>query len=177
MLVVRKASLDEADIILEMYNRIIDDTDGKVPSPKWTKGVYPDYNCVFEAIKKGEMYVALSDGIVAGALIRNHKMAPGYDEIEWDVKAPDEEIFVIHTMGVSPDFQHKGIASKLAEAVAEEGRRSGIKAIRLDVIDENYPPMKLFEKCGYKNHGQHILRYYGMTNTSFTLMELKLCVN
>ena len=48
-----------------------------------------------------QQYVAMVDGKPAGALIRNHVMAPGYEEIEWSLDIPAEEVFVIHTLTTS----------------------------------------------------------------------------
>ena len=177
MLEIRKARTGEAEAILEMYNKIIDDTEGKEASPRWTKGVYPDQACVSGAIEREEMYVAMVDGKPAGALIRNHVMAPGYEEIEWSLDIPAEEVFVIHTLGISPDFQHQSIASGLISAVVDEGRKTGVKAIRIDVIEGNYPAVRLFGKNGFSNHGKHVLHYDGMAETEFTLMELVLSVH
>ena len=171
---IRKPNLSEAQAILEMYERIIDDTEGKAETPRWERGIYPDYRYIEQAIASGDMIAAFSGVLPAGAIIRNHKMAPGYENVEWGIAVPAEEVYVIHTLGVSPDFQHKGVASKLAEAVEEDARKHGVKAIRLDVIDGNYPSVMLFEKLGYKNLGRHILDYPSQHNVGFTLMELVL---
>ena len=160
-----------------MYDSIVDDTDGKAASPRWTKGVYPGLAYIEEAIKSGEMFAAFDDGVPVGAVIMNHRMAPGYEEAEWKLDAARDEIAVIHTLGVSPAAQHRGIASRLAEKVAEEAGRGGMKAVRLDVIDGNYPSVRLFEKLGYINHGDHVLKYDGMDGVPFTLMELVLDVH
>lgn len=175
MIEIRKPSAEDAEAIYMMYDAIVDDTEGRTEaSPKWTKGVYPGLEYINGAIERGEMFAAFDDGIVAGAVIRNGRMAPGYEDVEWSVEAGADEVFVIHTLGVSPHHQHRGIASLLTERVARDALESGRKAVRLDVIDGNYPSVKLFEKLGFINHGQHILRYDGMDGVPFTLMELPI---
>ena len=174
MIEIRKAQTGDAAGILEMYEAIIDDTEGKAATPRWEKGVYPNLRYIEQAIANGELIVALDGGKPVGGVIRNHEAAAGYERVKWGVEASRSEVYVIHTLGVSPDFQHKGVASKLAEAVEEDAREHGVKAIRLDVIDGNYPSVMLFEKLGYENLGRHILDYPSQHNVGFTLMELVL---
>ena len=126
MVEIRKPVPAEAGAIYMMYDSIVDDTDGKAASPRWTKGVYPGLAYIEEAIKSGEMFAAFDDGVPVGAVIMNHRMAPGYEEAEWKLDAARDEIAVIHTLGVSPAAQHRGIASRLAEKVAEEAGRGGM---------------------------------------------------
>ena len=178
MIEIRKADVSDTDALLEMYNAIIDDTDGKSESPRWTKGVYPDRDYIAGAASRGEMYAAFENGIPVGALVRNHVMAPGYERVEWDSDSSPEKVYVIHTLGVSPACQHRGIASMLSKRLIEDARKEGIGSIRLDVIDGNIPSIRLYEKLGFRNHGRMVLDYGSVDDgVAFTLMELVLGVH
>ena len=177
MIEIRKAVMNEAEAILEMYNAIIDDTEGKEATPRWERDIYPNLSYIREAIDNKELIVAFEDGIPVGGIIRNHEMASGDEKVKWGIKADAGEIYTIHTLGVRPDHQHMNIASKLAERVAEDAKDDGMKAIRLDVIDGNYPSVKLFEKLGYSNLGRYVLDYPSQHGVGFTLMELVLSVH
>lgn len=178
MIEIRKADVSDTDVLLGMYNAIIDDTEGKSESPRWTKGVYPDRDYIAGAAGRGEIYAAFEDGRPVGALVRNHVMAPGYERVAWDADAAPEKVYVIHTLGVSPDCQHRGIASMLSERLIEDAGKEGIESIRLDVIDGNTPSVRLYEKLGFRNHGPAVLDYGSVEDgVAFTLMELVLGVH
>ena len=117
------------------------------------------------------MIAAFDAGVPVGAVVRNHVMAPGYERAGWKAEVSSSEVYVVHTLGIDPEHQHLGIASMLMEAVIDEARQDGMKAVRCDIIDGNAPSIKLFEKLGFINHGESILDYDGMDGVPFTLME------
>ena len=171
---IRKAAACDIDAALAMYEDIIDSTDGRSESPRWTKGIYPDRSYLEGAAERGELFLAFIDGRAAGGVVFNHKQASGYENVGWSVDASPCEVCTIHTLGVHPDFQHRKIATLLSRRVIEEAEREGMKAVRLDVIEGNTPSVKLYESMGFTNHGDHILRYEGMDDIPFTMMELVL---
>ena len=177
MIEIRKAQIGDATGILEMYEAIIDDTEGKAATPRWEKGVYPNLRYIEQAIANGELIVALDGGKPVGGVIRNHEAAAGYERVKWGVEASRSEVYVIHTLGIRPDHQHMNIATELAKRVAEDAKADGMKAIRLDVIDGNYPSVKLFEKLGYANYGRYVLDYPSQHGVGFTIMEFVLSVH
>lgn len=170
-MIVRFAEDIDLDKAVEMYDEIIDDTEGKAESPKWTKGIYPEREYLCNAIRNRELIIALDGDDIAGGIIFNHKCAPGYEDAPWAVEAAPDEVYTIHTLGVRPGYQHRGIASLLSEAVIEEAGKRGAKAVRLDVIEGNTPSILLYEKLGFINHGKHPLQYDSVSVTEFTLME------
>ncbi len=174
MLEIRKASEADLDDVCRMYDEIIDSTEGKECSPLWTKGVYPNRDYFRGTIERGELYLAFCDGCIAGGVVRNHRQADGYGDVPWDAAASPAEVYTIHTLGVHPAFQHRNIATEISRRVIDDARKDGMKAIRLDVIDGNYPSVLLYRRMGFTDHGQHILHYEGMDDIPFTMMELVL---
>lgn len=170
-MICRFAEDRDIDDVVAMYDEIIDDTDGKECSPRWTKGVYPERIYFRDVVKRRELIIALDGDCVVGGVVFNHKCAPGYENVPWAVDADSEHSYTIHTLGVHPSHQHKGIATHLADAVIEEARKNGAKAVRLDVIDGNTPSILLFEKLGFINHGKQPLQYDSVGDVAFTLME------
>ena len=49
-----------------------------------------------------------------------------------------------------PKYFGCGIGKALLDYAEIVGKQQGIKAIRLDTYEENFPAAKLYEKCGYK---------------------------
>ena len=168
---VRKAIEQDIKALGAMYDRIIDQQEACPTSPKWTKGVYPTEKSIGEEVRKGEVIAAFSGDTPVGAVIRNHIKATGYDECPWQVEAEAEEVFFIHTLGIDPDWQKRGVGRKLVEAVENDGRAHGMKAVRLDVILQNEPSKLLFLSMGYELHGVFTLYYDSVEPQPFMLFE------
>lgn len=168
---VRKAEERDIKELGVLYDMIIDQQEDCPTSPKWTKGVYPTEATVGEEVRKGEVLIALDGERIAGSVIRNHIKAPGYENVPWKIEAADDEVFFIHTLGIHPDMQKKGVGRKLVEAVEEDGRRHGMKAVRLDVILQNAPSKALFIASGYDYLGTYTLTYDSVEPQPFMIFE------
>jgi len=61
----------------------------------------------------------------------------------------------INDVYVSPEFRGKGIGKKLVVESLNRLKVEGVKAVRLTVLIENKPAVKLYEKFGFKiyQHG------------------------
>ena len=168
---VRKAEEKDIKELGALYDLIIDQQENMPTSPKWTKGVYPTEAAIGEEVRKGEVIVALMDNRIVGSVIRNHIKAPGYEKAPWGVEAPDDRVFFIHTLGIHPDYQKRGVGRKLVAAVEDDGRACGMKAVRLDVILQNTPSKALFMASGYNYLGTFTLIYDSVEPQPFMLFE------
>lgn len=59
----------------------------------------------------------------------------------------------IDNVVVAERFRGRGIATKLMEALFEEGRKRGIEAYTLEVRVSNAPAIHLYEKMGFVSEG------------------------
>lgn len=168
---VRKAEEKDIKELGALYDLIIDQQENMPTSPKWTKGVYPTEATIGEEVMKGEVIIALIDSKIVGSVIRNHIKAPGYEKAPWGVEAPDDRVFFIHTLGIHPDYQKRGVGRKLVAAVEDDGRACGMKAVRLDVILQNTPSKALFMASGYNYLGTFTLIYDSVEPQPFMLFE------
>lgn len=168
---VRKAEKEDIKELGILYDMIIDQQEFCPTSPKWTKGVYPTEATVGAEVGKGEVIIALDGDRIVGSIIRNHVKAPGYETAPWKADAADDEVFFIHTLGIHPDYQKKGVGRKLVAAVEDDGRENGMKAVRLDVILQNAPSKALFLASGYDYLGTFTLFYDSVEPQPFMLFE------
>ena len=88
--------------------------------------------------------------MIGGTVILNHLYEGAYEKGEWAVDCPYSEVFCVHTLVVDPACRGQGIASALLDFAAAEGRRAGMRALRLDVFEENAPAIALYEKKGFE---------------------------
>lgn len=58
-------------------------------------------------------------------------------------------LHLCHTLATNPDVQGKGIGKQMVEFCIRYAKENGYKAIRLDVVPENIPSRRLYEKCGF----------------------------
>ena len=78
---------------------------------------------------------------------------------------------MIHALGVHPDFHGKGYAKAMVRKAVAIAGESGMKAIRLDVLDGNIPADKLYQGMGFQ-YLASVQMYYEDTGwTSFKLYE------
>ena len=81
---------------------------------------------------------------------------------------------VIHALGVHPRFGGKGLGARMVEAAIAIARESGIKAIRLDVLEGNEPARRIYLACGFESITSVQMFYENTGLANFELFELAL---
>lgn len=168
---IRLAGADEYEAVKAFYYKLIDDMQEMEYHPKWQKGIYPSEEALKLALKNGEMYIFLDNGAVISAMRVNHSATEGYALGRWSIDAAEDEITVIHMLGVGLSAQGKGIAKDMVRFVIEKARRENQKAIRLDVLAGNIPAFRLYDSLGFEQVGDVELFYEDTGLTTFTLYE------
>ena len=146
------ADLDEVALLYDSINRYLAD---HTNYPGWKKDVYP----------------AREDGRIAGTVILEHKTEPAYGTVDWGLDLTAEEVMVVYTLAVHPDFLGTGIGKALMEAVIAFCREKQVKAIRLDVYEKNSPAIGLYKKYGFSYIGMVDLGYSHFGLDQFELYQ------
>lgn len=133
----------------QLYNDINDHLSSTVNYPGWRKGIYPNRETAKDGIREGCLYVAVYDGTIVGTMILRHEPEPAYLPVKWLKELDYEEVFVIYTFVVHPNFLGQGVAQTMLDFAAELGRHSNVKSLRLDVYEGNLPAISLYEKCSF----------------------------
>ena len=94
-----------------------------------------------------------------------------YGNPPWRVDAPDLETAVIHTLGVSPDFAGQGLGLDMMRQAAELAREKGWRALRLDVLEDNAPAQRFYERAGFVYIQTKQIWYESTGLASFLLYE------
>ncbi|MDP4089563.1 MAG: GNAT family N-acetyltransferase [Bacillota bacterium] len=149
-IVIELGKENDIDELEKLYNDLNDYFEAAVNYPGWKKGVYPIRQNAIDGVKNGNLYTARHDGKIVGSIILNHEPEPAYYNVTWQIESDYSKVFVIHTFVVHPEFMKFGIGRALLDFADEQGFKSKVKAIRLDVYEGNIPAVKLYEKCGYK---------------------------
>ena len=150
MVHIRVADNNDYELVRDFYWNLIDSFENMEYTPGWIKGIYPTEEYLSGSIENGELYIVEIEGRTAACMVVNHKYNEGYKKIKWSVDAADEELYVIHILGVRPEYMGKGIAKQMVGKVIEMARENNIKTIRLDVLIGNLPAEKAYTKIGFK---------------------------
>ncbi len=171
-----RASEDQCDAVRDFYFSLIDAMaeNGTVRYVGWQKDVYPTSEMLFDAVKRQELYLGMADGEIAAAMIYNHEYNEGYKTFDWGNDFADSEVMVIHLLGVHPDHSRRGYAREMVEKAIDVARESGMKALRLDVLEGNVLAEKLYEGIGFKYLGDVEMFYEDVGWQNFKLYEYVL---
>ncbi len=171
MLNIRKAEMQELDKVREFYYQLIDEMQFSEYKTAWQKGVYPSDDMLISALNGNELFIGTSDDRIICAMIINHKFNDEYNQIKWSLKAEENEVMVIHALGVMPSYSGNGYAKQLVAYALKYAVKMHQKAVRLDVLAGNLPAEKLYTKAGFKFR-EEIEMYYKDTGwTRFKLFE------
>ncbi len=171
MSLIRLAKIEEYDQVLKFYYDTIDMLNTSEFNSLWKKDVYPSNAYIRESIEKGDMWVYELDGQIISAMVLNHECNEGYKSVKWPAELSKDEIFVIHAFGVLPSIHGKGIGSQMLKNAIEYARENNIKVIRLDVLADNVPAVRLYTKNGFSFVDSTCMFYEDTGWTDFKLFE------
>ena len=164
-LTMEKGTLQDLDELECLYNDLIDYLDGHVNYPGWKKDIYPAREDAEAGIKEGNLFVARTpEGKIAGTVILRHTPEEAYSKIDWNIDSDYSKILVVYTLAVHPDYLHKHVGSYIMEFILSYAQQTNMKAVRLDVVKDNIPAIRLYESCGFQHMGTIDLGYgeYGL---------------
>lgn len=150
MLNIRIAGSNDFNDVNEFYYSVIDGLKNAKYTPEWKKDIYPAQESLSESIKNKELYIGETDGKIVSCMVVNHEYIDGYREVKWSVEAKDQEILVLHLLGVLSGYSGRGIATQMVQKVIEIARENNIKTIRLDILEGNLPAEKTYIKSGFR---------------------------
>ena len=150
-MVIRKGTIDDIDAVSALYDEVCDYLESHTNYPGWRKGIYPDRQDAERWIGEESLFVAESEGEIAGTFILRHEPEAGYALADWKKELLDSEIFVVYTLAVGLWFSHRGIGEGMMRYILSYAAGQGMKAVRLDVYEKNIPAIRLYEKLGFRH--------------------------
>lgn len=171
---VRKATMEDLDALTALYDRTVLHLQQTVNYPKWEYGIYPCRDSIASAIEKGEQYLCEEKGELLGAYIFNQDPKGAYEKGQWKQELAPEEFGVIHTLAVSPEARGRNVGKAMVNHAILEGGNRGYRALRMDVVPENLPAIRLYEKLGFTYAGTEDLERNHPEIPVFALYERAL---
>lgn len=152
-MITKVNSESEIKLVGEFYDRAVKYLEEHINYPKWTYKVYPSEVSVREKTLAGSQFMLVEDGQVVGAFVLNDDPQGEYEKAEWSKTLEQGEYMVCHSLAAEPSMQGKGIGRQMVEFCVNYASEQGYKAIRLDVVPDNIPAKRLYEKCGFQYTG------------------------
>lgn len=146
---IEKAVPRDADEVGRLYDSLNDHLMATVNYPGWKKGLYPVREDAERAIAEGTLFVLREGGKIVGTVILSHREEKGYAQAPWSIEADPEQVIVVHTLAVHPQFLARGVGRQLMEFAIAHARAQGMRAVRLDVNEKNVPAIRLYESLGF----------------------------
>ncbi|MBQ8280974.1 MAG: GNAT family N-acetyltransferase [Lachnospiraceae bacterium] len=154
------------------YDVVVKHLTETINYPKWTYKEYPSEKSVRAMTEAGCQFMCIENDEVVGAFVFNDDPQGAYENADWSRELLKGEYMVCHALATSVSCRGKGVGGKMIEFCIEYAESRGYKAIRLDVVPDNYPAKKLYEKYGFEYRGDVDLKRGIKEIPEFSMYEL-----
>lgn len=146
---IQKCSKTEIEAAGAFYDRVVLWLDSHINYPKWIYKVYPSEASVRRMTETGDQYLCKEEGDIIGAFVLNTDPQGNYQKGSWKKDIPEGSYLILHSLAIDPAVQGKGIGSEVIRFCVKKAKSEGYKALRVDIVPENLPARKLYEKNGF----------------------------
>ncbi|MBR7024724.1 MAG: N-acetyltransferase [Selenomonadaceae bacterium] len=171
---IRKCTVAESKSVGEFYDRVVKFMDANnVNYTKWRYKIYPSTGYARDAARAGNLFVCIDGEKIYAAFVLSEDPEGDYSKVTWLKNLAVGEFLVLHAFAVAPDCQRQGLGKKIVEYCINYTAEN-YRALRVDIVPENFPAKKFYETCGFKFVGTADL---GRTSTGveqFCLYERNL---
>lgn len=146
---IRLGDRRDIDAIENLYNDVNDYLELTINYPGWKKGIYPIREDAVEGVREQCLFVATHNNQIIGSMILRHKQESAYSNVTWQKDLKEEEVLVIYTFVVHPKFHNQEIGKSMLDFAYQYASKNDVKALRLDVYENNIPAINLYKKCNF----------------------------
>lgn len=157
---------------IRFYDEVVLYLEQHINYPVWRYQRYPCAETVSSAISARTQYLCIEDGDLVGGFVLDEESHVLCREDIWSKSLQKGEYLVIHALAVKPDCQKKGIGSAMVQYCIDAAKKSGYKAIRMNVIATNTPAIHLYQKFGFQRCGPEFSSLENDVELRFMLFEL-----
>lgn len=128
----KRASQNDLTYLKQFYQTIIENTKDMEKYGRWKKGIYPTDAIIENYLNQQSMYLLIEKNKIIAAMAMTLKQDEDYHHISWTIEAKDDEVAVIHILGIHPYYQNRGVGSQFIEEAIQVAKLHQKKAVRLD---------------------------------------------
>lgn len=167
----RRAKEEDIDRIVQIYDAIHDREEAGILSIGWKRDVYPTKQTVVDAISRNDMFVEIENETIVAAAIINQIQVPEYKDCKWRYSAEAQEVMVLHTLTVAPEWTGYGFAKKFVYYYEEYARNCGCHYLRMDTNAKNKAARNLYAGLGYCESGIVPCEFNGIPGVQLVCLE------
>lgn len=171
---IRKATANDIDAIEKIYADIHEQEALGRLHTGWLDGVYPLRSTAEAALSRGDLFVCEESSVIIATTIINKIQVDVYADCDWQYKAPDSEVTVLHTLAVSPSQLRRGIGRKFVEFYEQYARDTGSTVLRMDTNAKNSEARAFYKRLGYREAGIAPCIFNGIPDVQLVLLEKSL---
>lgn len=166
------ATLADLPKVVSLYKAICDHQEQDQYGADWTWSEYPSEKSLKQLIQTATVVLGWQDGqVVAAGVVTT---GDDYPQVDWPTKVANQQIGVLHLLGVHPDYRCTGDSKQILQATMNQAKKLGLKVVHLDVLGGNLPAAKLYQKFGFKTVQTLTLHYDDIGDQTATVMEYVL---
>ena len=144
---IRKSGSQDMDRIMEIIAMAVEYMHSHGIA-QWCDG-YPQREQFLSDIARGESYVCILDGEIAGTAALSLREEPNYLKIYNGCWLTSARYGVIHRIAVDDRRKGCGIAKAFVDYIEKMCINAGISAVRVDTHEDNRSMRRFLEKQGY----------------------------
>ena len=171
---IRAAGPEEEEAVVSFYGEMIDKMQACEYRPTWKLGVYPTGEGLRALVEKRQVFLGLEGQRIVAAMVLNHDCNESYADVHWETSAAEDEITVLHLLCVLPEFGGGGRGRQMLDFARNYAAAGAQKVIRLDVMEENLPAIRLYDAAGFRRLETRRMFYESTGWTNFVMYEYAL---
>lgn len=168
---IRKASPNDLEAILHLYDEIHDSEETGIITTGWKRGIYPSRESAVSSLERNDMFVLEENGRILGSGIINQIQVDAYAGAPWKHRVPDDQVCVLHTLVISPASFGKGYARQFLDFYEEYAGHAGCPELRIDTNAINKAARAMYRKHGYEEISIVPTVFNGIPGVSLVLLE------
>lgn len=171
---IRKATMQDIPAVAALYEAIHGEEEAGRTTTGWIRGVYPTRKTAEIALEQEELYVLEEDGEVLAAARLNREQVDVYAQVPWLYEAAEDQVFVLHTLVVSPAASGRGLGSRFVAFYEDLARNLGCPVLRMDTNERNAIARRMYKKLGYREAGIAPCVFNGIPGVGLVCLEKRL---
>ncbi len=172
-MLMRRIRSDEKKRVISFYEKVCWEI-GRDHTPYWMVGIYPTYEELEEDVDEGRTYGGFEEENLVCAAIISRGEDPVYAAYDWNYKADDDRIGVIHLFAVNSACREKGQGKLFLNYLLKEMKEMDMDVCHLDALADNTPAVRFYEKNGFETAGETIVHYDDLGDVAVYLYEYDL---
>ena len=147
---IKKCTVEEAAAVGAFYDEIVKFMDEHgVNYTKWRYKIYPSIDYALDAARAENLFSCVDGEKILAAFVLSENPEGDYSKVTWSKNLAAREFLVLHAFAVTPDCQRQSLGKKIVEYCANYAAEN-YRALRVDIVPENFPAKKFYEACGFK---------------------------